>query len=210
MLFFNEKLATLKKTPYVPICSQTGAHMTQNKRDDLVRKALKVFYANGFHATGMDKIAADVGISKTSIYKHFRTKEDLILATLRLRDEMIRNQLFRRMEALGATPQDQLLTLFDALEDWFSEPTFQGCMFIKASAEYQGTADPINVQSMEHKRLMQERIAQVCRAAGRDDPETMARHLMLLVEGATVLAGMSHSPAPARDAKAAARALLGM
>ena len=61
--------------------------MQQTKRDELVRKALDTFYRNGFHATGMDMIASETGVSKTSIYKHFRTKEDLILAVLRLRDE---------------------------------------------------------------------------------------------------------------------------
>ena len=79
--------------------------MRPNKRDELVQKALKVFYTNGFHATGMDMIAAETGISKTSIYKHFRTKEDLILAVLRLRDEHFRNWLYRRMEELGNTPE---------------------------------------------------------------------------------------------------------
>ena len=57
--------------------------MQQTKRDELVRKALDTFYRNGFHATGMDMIASETGVSKTSIYKHFRTKEDLILAVLR-------------------------------------------------------------------------------------------------------------------------------
>ena len=63
--------------------------MRQTKRDELVEKALIVFYENGFHATGMDTLVAKTGISKTSIYKHFRTKEDLILAALQLRDQFV-------------------------------------------------------------------------------------------------------------------------
>lgn len=184
--------------------------MSHNKRDDLVRKALLVFYANGFHATGMDKIARETGVSKTSIYKHFRTKEDLILATLRLRDEQIRNRFFRRMAALADTPKAQMLALFDAIEEWCAEPGFQGCMFIKAAAEYQSISDPINVLSMEHKRLIEAHLHDLARDAALPEPAVIARQLILLVEGATVLATMSHSAAPAGEAKIAARALLGM
>ena len=75
--------------------------MSASKRDELVRKALKIFYKNGFIATGMDKVVAETGISKTSMYNHFRTKEDLILAVLRLRDENFRNWLTRRIEELA-------------------------------------------------------------------------------------------------------------
>jgi len=89
--------------------------MRPTKRDELVAKALEVFYRNGFHATGMDMLVAESGISKTSMYKHFRTKEDLILASLRLRDENFRNWLFRRMEELADTPRGQLSALFVAL-----------------------------------------------------------------------------------------------
>ncbi len=65
--------------------------MCPSKRDELLQKALKIFYRAGFHATGMDLFAAETGISKTSMYKYFRTKEDLILAVLRPRDENFRN-----------------------------------------------------------------------------------------------------------------------
>lgn len=182
--------------------------MSQNKRDELIRKSLKLFYQNGFHATGMDLVAKETGVSKTSIYKHFRTKEDLILATLRLRDENFRNRLFRRMDELADTPRGQLLAMFDALAEWFREPGFQGCMFIKAAAEFQDPDHPINVQSMEHKRLLLSHITELCRAAAVPDSEAAARQLMILKEGAIVLAAMSHSPAPATDAKAAAQRIL--
>ncbi|MFT7041116.1 MAG: AcrR family transcriptional regulator, partial [Paracoccaceae bacterium] len=93
--------------------------MRPSKRDELVRKALAIFYRDGFHAAGMDLLAAETGISKTSMYKHFRTKEDLILAVLRLRDEEFRNWLFRRMERSADTPRARLLAMFDALAEWF-------------------------------------------------------------------------------------------
>lgn len=182
--------------------------MRPNKRDELVRKALDVFYANGFHATGMDRLVAETGISKTSMYKHFRTKEDIILATLKLRDENFRNWLYRQVETLADTPKGQLLAIFDALEDWFSLPEFCGCMFIKASAEYQELDHPIHIQSAMHKRLLTEHFTITAKGAGFSDPENLSRQLMILKEGAIIMAVMGHSKNPAMDAKAAAQALI--
>lgn len=182
--------------------------MQQTKRDELVRKALDTFYRNGFHATGMDMIAAETGVSKTSIYKHFRTKEDLILAVLRLRDENFRNWLFRRMDDVADAPQDKLLAMFDALGEWFAQDTYRGCMFIKASAEYQELDDPIHAQSTEHKRLLQDHVASLAKQAGAPDPQNLARQLLLLKEGAIIMAVLGRGPAAAQDAKAAARTLI--
>ena len=182
--------------------------MRQTKRDELVKSALKIFYRNGFHATGMDMLAAESGVSKTSMYKHFRTKEDLILAVLRLRDENFRNWLFRRMEEAGDTPKDQLLGMFDALEEWFGEPGYRGCMFIKASAEYQESDHAIHVQSAEHKRLLFEHCMVLCKRACAPDPDQLARQLLLLKEGAIVTSVLGRGTDAARDAKTAAEALL--
>ncbi|MDF1716446.1 MAG: TetR/AcrR family transcriptional regulator [Antarcticimicrobium sp.] len=182
--------------------------MRPNKRSELIRNSLNLFYRNGFHATGMDMVAAETGVSKTSIYKHFRSKEDLILAVLRLRDEDFRNWLYRRMEELADTPLGQLIAIYDALEEWFARREFQGCMFIKASAEFQKKEDPINAQSAEHKRLLLDHFTVLATAAGLEDPPGIARQLLILKEGAIVLAAMTHDKAPARDARAAAVELL--
>ena len=182
--------------------------MSQNKRAELIRKALLLFYRNGFHATGMDLVAKETGVSKTSIYKHFRTKEELILAVLRLRDENFRNWLFRRMEEMADTPQGQLLAMLDALEEWFHEDGFKGCMFIKASAEYQNPNDAINVQSYAHKRPLVDHFEALATQAKADDPLVLARQLLLLKEGAIIIAAMSHSAEAAREAKSVATLLL--
>lgn len=182
--------------------------MRPTKRDELVQKALQAFYQNGFHATGMDTLVKETGISKTSMYKHFRTKEDLILAVLRLRDEHFRNWLYRRMEELADTPQEQLIAMFDALEEWFAEAGYKGCMFIKASSEFQDSSHPIHKQSADHKRLLERHLIDLAEKSGLTDPGTIARQLLLLKEGAIVTAHLGHTAAPAQDAKAAARQLL--
>ncbi len=182
--------------------------MRQNKRDELVRKALQTFYRNGFHATGMDMLAAESGVSKTSMYKHFRTKEELILAVLRLRDENFRNWLFRRMDEIGQTPAEKLLAIYDALAEWFSEPEYRGCMFIKASSEYQDRDDAIHVQSTEHKRLLFEHVLPLCARIDEAGAKDLANQLLLLKEGAIVMAVLGRGPDAAADAKSAARVLI--
>ena len=182
--------------------------MRPNKRDELVRKALQVFYRDGFHATGMDKLVVETGVSKTSMYKHFRTKEELILAALRLRDENFRNDFMRRVEELADTPAAQLIASFDALGEWFEEEGFRGCMFVKAGAEYQESDHPIHVQSAENKRLLLEFYTGLARKADVRDPETIGRQIQLLQEGAIVTAVLLKSDDAAKDAKAAAQALL--
>jgi AcrR family transcriptional regulator len=182
--------------------------MRPSKRNELVQKALTIFYRNGFHATGMDMLAAETGISKTSMYKHFRTKEDLILAVLRLRDENFRNWLYRRMEEIGESPQAQLIAIFDALGEWFMKPDYRGCLFIKASAEYQEPDDPIYAQAADHKKLLLSHFQHLAEQLGVTNPKELACQLLLLKEGAIVIAHLGAIENPAGDAKAAAQILM--
>lgn len=182
--------------------------MRPNKKDELVRKALDVFYRDGFHATGMDKLVVETGVSKTSMYKHFRTKEDLILAALKLRDEMFRDWFCARVQALAETPKDQLLAGFDALGEWFETDSYRGCMFIKAAAEFQGQDHPIHQQAADHKQALLDWFVILARDAGASDPEALARQIMVLKEGAIVSSALFGSSQPAQDAKKAAQVLM--
>ena len=181
--------------------------MRPSKRDELVRKALDTFYRKGFHATGMDLLAAETGISKTTVFKHFRSKEELILAVLRLRDEQFRSWLFRRMKEAGA-PRAQLSAMFDALAEWFASPEFRSCILIKAASAYPDHSHPIHAQAAEHKRLLFLELERIAAAAGAEDPAGLARKLLLLKEGAIVTAHLGHEVDPAGDAKSAAQLLL--
>ncbi|MEO1251966.1 MAG: TetR/AcrR family transcriptional regulator [Pseudomonadota bacterium] len=182
--------------------------MSASKRDELVQNALKAFYDGGFHAIGMDRLAKETGVSKTAIYKHFRTKDDLILATLRLRDEQFRNWLVRRVEALADDPRTQLLAIFTALGEWFDEPQFKSCMFIKASSEYQDRSDPIHQTAAEHKNLLLKYFTQLAGKAGLSRPQDVAQQLLVLKEGAIVLAHL-HGPGDvAKNAHAAAKTII--
>ncbi|MFT6432990.1 MAG: AcrR family transcriptional regulator [Candidatus Azotimanducaceae bacterium] len=179
-----------------------------SKREQIVAEALRLFYRDGFNATGIDKICKDAGVSKKTLYNHFRSKDELILATLRLRDEAFRNKFMRETERLGKTPKERLLCLFDVLAAWTEEKDFYGCMFINASAEFSDRNDPIHLFSAEHKRLMREYIRELAEKAGTTNPMQLASQLNLLLEGAIVEAHVSNNQEAAKLAKSMARVVI--
>ena len=162
--------------------------MTSARREHLVDTAAKLFARHGFHATGIDRILAEAGVAKMTLYKHFRSKDELILAALRRRDEEFRNWFRRRLEAGGETPRARLMAIFDVLAEWFEQPDFYGCTFAAAAAEFHDSKDPIHAAAAEHKRLLLGHLRDLAAAAGAVDPDALAEELALLMEGATALA----------------------
>lgn len=188
--------------------------MRPSKREELIEKSLFVFDQLGFHATGMDLLSSKIGMSKTSIYNHFRTKEDLIVEVLRLQDEQFRNWLFRRMYDLGTAnhggPREQLLAMFDALGEWFAHENFNGCLFLKASGEYSDQTHPIHQQAMEHAEMLEIHILALVKKAKLRLPDMIARQLLLLKDGAISSAQVGHTKSASKDAKYAAQSLIDM
>lgn len=158
----------------------------QSKRDIIVSEALKLFYKDGFNATGVDRIIREAGVSKKTLYNHFKSKDELVLATLRKRDELFRNKIMRETERLGSTARERLLSIFDAHDAWFQEKSFSGCMFINAAAEFASPDGPAHIVCVEHKRLVRSYINDLAEEAGAKYPELLAQQLNLLIEGAIV------------------------
>lgn len=175
--------------------------MRPDKKDELVEKALEIFYKNGFNSTGMDKLAKETGVSKPSIYNHFGTKNELILAVLKLRDERFRNWLMVRMDELGTTAESKIIAMFDALDEWFNDPGFKGCMFIKASSEFQEPDTDVFKICQEHKMLIRGSLIRLAEEARLNNIDDTVNKLMLLKEGAIVSAqlGNSNSAKNAKD-----------
>jgi AcrR family transcriptional regulator len=182
--------------------------MASLRRDHLVQTALALFSRHGYHATGIDRILAESGVAKMTLYKHFRSKDDLILAVLRHRDEQFRRWFQAEVEARTAHPQERLLAVFDVLETWFQEPDFNGCCFINATAEYGRQNDPVHLAAAEHKTRVTEYLHMLAEAANAAAPAEVARQMMLLVNGAVVSAHVSGDTAPARTARALAETIL--
>ncbi len=182
--------------------------MAASRREHLLDTALELFYRDGFHATGIDRIVAEAGVAKMTLYKHFKSKDELILAALRRRDERFRNWFMRAVERRAATPRGRLLAVFDALGEWAAGEAFSGCMFINAAAEFERADDPIHAAAAEHKRLVLAYLRELAAAAGAADPDSLARQLFLLEEGAIVAAYVVGDTGAHADAKAAAEVLL--
>ena len=184
-----------------------------SKKEHLVETAVKLFGRDGFNATGIDKILQEAGVARMTLYKHFRSKDELILAALRRRDEQFRIWFKSTIEKTGGTPAERLLVSFDALEEWFEGRAFggvpfTGCSFINAAAEYSETNHPVHQLAAEHKRLMLEYLRLLASAAGARDPDQLAWEISLLHEGAIVTAQVSSDPQAARGAKKIAGMLM--
>lgn len=184
-----------------------------SKREQVVEAASKLFARDGFHATGVDRIVEEAGVARMTLYKHFKTKDDLILAVLRQREAQFLTWFKDEVEARAGSPGERLLASFDVLGEWFAgrafpDRGFTGCLFINASAEYSDLSDPVHRLAAEHKRLLMDFLRELARAAGARDPEALAKALQLLQEGAIVMAHVSGDLASAKTAKAVARRLL--
>lgn len=176
--------------------------MTQkSKKEQIIDVALKLFYSDGFNATGVEKIRELAGVSKKTLYNHFKSKDELILAVLRRRDEQFRNFFMRTVEKYGSTPRARLEAVFDAADEWFNSKGFSGCMFINAAAEFSKQDNPCHILCAEHKRLMGEYIKGLGEAAGVSNPAELSNQLNLLIEGATVQAHVCNDKDSAKKAK---------
>ena len=182
--------------------------MPPSRRDHLVDTALTLFQRDGFHATGIDTILAEAGVAKMTLYNHFKSKDELILAALRLRDERFRDWFVAAVEARAEKPRGRLLALFGALDEWINQPDFSGCAFINASAEYGRPDDPVHRAAAEHKRLVRDYVRTIAAEAGAPNPGALADVLDLLMEGAIVSAHVSGRRDAAKLARRAATVLI--
>jgi AcrR family transcriptional regulator len=157
-------------------------------RARLVHAAIELFYSHGFQAVGLDQVIAAAGVTKTTFYKHFESKDDLLEASIRQRDEWEMQAWMRAVEKLAGTdPKQQLLAFFDVLDVWFNSPDFRGCQFINAAAEFPNPNDPVHKVAAEHKRKNRDFFRDLAAKAGAADPDSFADRYTALVEGTLVL-----------------------
>lgn len=178
------------------------------KRQQLVDKAIELFAEHGYHATGIDRIAEEANVSKKTMYHHFRSKEELIIAALKQYDGVFRNGFMKAVEKQADSPYDRLLAVFDVAQAWFSDNKFFGCMFINAVGEYSERNPGIRHVCQEFKRMMRSYIEELAVEAGVADARRAAESLAILLEGSIVTAQVSGTPDAAVTARQAARVLL--
>lgn len=186
---------------------------TRNQKSDarqrLIETAERLFYADGIHAVGIDRIIAEAGVAKMTLYNHFSSKDELVVAVLHFREEkfdaLFQNWMTQHVEA----GKDQLEAFFAALKNWFDSPGFRGCMFINACVELADAEHEGSKFSSSHKQRFQELLKQIItHTAGAKTAEQMTPAIALLVEGAIVTAVMQQSSEPADVARDATLALV--
>ncbi|MGR4881844.1 TetR/AcrR family transcriptional regulator [Streptomyces sp. LARHCF249] len=174
----------------------------EEARTRLLDAAEKLFYADGIQAVGMDRIRTESGVPLKRLYRLFPAKESLVTAYLERRD---RRWMTSLRSAVAASPEPPLLSVFDWLAAWFSEPDFRGCAFVNAYGEL-GPAGPAGVLDVvrRHKTELRSLLSEL---AG-PDREELPDQLLILVEGATAVAALDPGPTPALRARAAAERLI--
>ncbi len=161
--------------------------MAETARDRIIRAAHDLFYRVGFHTVGLDAILYEVGVTKTTFYNHFESKDDLVRAVLQWHDrwwqETFRDMLKRHG---GDSPRGQLLAVPDALAELFTRDDYNGCFFVNVAVQFPQPHDPAHEAAAAHKHAMESIIRELAGYAGADDAATFAREMSLILEGAYV------------------------
>jgi len=156
---------------------------------------------HGYHASGIDLIIAEAGVAKTTLYRHFDTKEDLNLAAFELRDAEARDAMRAIVEQHTSDPVERLPVTFDFLETSFCDEQFRSCIFVSAAEEHKDTADPVFRAAVLHKRLTLVYFEELAHAARFAEPKRIAAAINLLQKGAIAVAQMTCTLEPALQAK---------
>jgi AcrR family transcriptional regulator len=164
-------------------------------RQRLIDAAVRRFYRDGFRNVGVDQILADVGISKTAFYKHFESKEDLMLAALEGHNLWLQGT-FREMvqERGGPSAHGQLRALFDVVEQLIESEEFQGCIFVNVSMEFPLLHEPAHQAAARSKEAIETIVYDLAVKAGAADPRALAQELCLIMEGVYVTRQVTGRP----------------
>jgi AcrR family transcriptional regulator len=159
--------------------------MADGTREQLIECALRLFYRDGFRNVGLDVILAAVGISKTAFYKHFESKDALMLAALEAQHERLETTLrdMLRKQA-GRAAKDQLRALFDVVEQIADSEDFQGCIFINVALEVPRPHDPAHRAAARNKQAIGDLVHEIAERAGAAAPELLAQELCMIMDGA--------------------------
>ncbi len=177
-------------------------------RDRLIKAAADLFYIRGIQGVSVDAIVAEAGLTKPTLYKHFASKDELVVAVADYRSANWDRALEEWIAAAG-TPLERLHAVFAFLERFISDESFRGCALVNVAVEALDAADPSRVIIRRNKRGNRRRLERLAREAGLPEPATLASALSLLFEGAIVTAYVESDPDAGRVAREAAEKLIG-
>jgi AcrR family transcriptional regulator len=177
-------------------------------RERILDAAYDLFSTRGIQAVGVDAIIERSGVARQTLYRHFGSKQELVLAFLALREQVwTKDWLQAEIEQRSDDPSEQLLAIFDVFGAWFRTPAFEGCTFINVMLEHAEDDDPVRLASTSYLTAIRAMIEEKAREAGVADPDDFARKWHILMKGSIVAAGEGDATA-ARRAQETGRLLL--
>jgi len=193
-----------------------GAHVSSverrrgaSARDRILDASAELFGRYGVQAVGIDGIIDQAEVAKATLYKQFRSKDDLILAWLRGADARWLDWFTEEVERRTDVPLERLTVVFDVLQEWFERDDFHGCAFQNCAAEVRVSDGPIRTEIRSYVQEVEDWLRRLIEAAQIPHADELAEQLRLLVAGSIWIAFITGSSSPAAPARAAAMALLG-
>ena len=176
--------------------------------DRILEVAHQLLYERGIASVGIDTIVARSGASKATLYRHFRSKDELVLAFLQRRERVwTKEWVEAETRQRGQTPEEQLLAIFDLFDEWFRRDDFEGCSFVNVLLEVGDRSHPAGRACVEHLKNIREIVRELADEAGLRDADGFAHALHILMKGSIVAAGEGDVDA-ARRAKSMARLVI--
>jgi AcrR family transcriptional regulator len=187
-----------------------AAPIVGDARERLLTAAYDLFAHQGVQAVGVDAIIERSGVARQTMYRHFGSKQDLVLAFLARREEVwtygwLATEVRRRSD----DPRERLLSIFKVFDEWFRAPGFEGCSFINVLLEYPDGQHPLHRAAAEHLAHIREFLRDLATDAGVEDPEAFARQWHILMKGSIVAAGEGDREAALRARRVGALLLEG-
>lgn len=170
---------------------ELGMGISSNReklREHIIDAATISFERYGYHGSGINHIIKSAGIAKTTLYRHFRTKEALIIAAIRKEDKKFRREMIKYVTGKSDSPREQLLLTFDFMDMCFSHEGFYGCMFITATTEFSDQNSVVFKEATKHKYYMIRYFKELATKAGYKNPNEIAASINVLHEGSVAVA----------------------
>lgn len=177
-------------------------------RERILGTAGNLFYAEGIHAVGVERVVGEAGVTKATLYQHFRSKDQLVAACLKSRSEEWRRNFAEPVLAMEGSPARRVSAVFDLLVKALGAPDFRGCPFINAAAEYPGPEGPVAEAIAAHRVQVRALFFELVAERGRTRRAELAEQLVLLFDGAMVGAHLGGGLQSARRARSAAMRLV--
>lgn len=179
-----------------------------DKRQHIIDTAYALFKHSGFHATGIDRIIAEANVAKMTMYRHFPNKDGLIVEVLDFRAKRFERQLDRLVEE-PTNPERKIERIFGWYKSWFRSPDFHGCLFAHALAEFGEPGHPVFQVAARQKNDLKQRLRQILEETmPSHQAESIAAALLMLIEGATLMAEMGQGDTAIRNAWNAASKII--